>query len=79
MDEQTKALARKNRDAFHRSVEAYMNWGLTPEEIASNQAEDEAYFAQRRAEFAAEDQATREADADERIYQRQRARDRAFS
>jgi hypothetical protein len=79
MDEQTKALARKNRAAFHASVDAYMAWGRTPEELAEDRAEDEAYFAQRAAEDALEDRATREADADERIYQRQRARDRAFS
>lgn len=71
-------LAKKNRAAFLASIDAYMDWGFTAEERAEHRREDAEYLTQRRAEFAAEDRATRDAEADARIYERQRAHDRAF-
>lgn len=76
--ETTKELAARNRRAFLASVDSFLEWGRSPEQLAEDRAEDEAYLAQRAAELegpAAAGELLLKAD---RIEERMRAHDRAF-
>lgn len=78
--ETTKELVARLRRQHAQSTIDFLNWGLSPEEIAEQDKEDAEYFAARQAEFAAMD-ANRQGEeqlADERIYERMRRHDRAF-
>lgn len=74
----TAELIARNRRAFLASVDAFLQWGKSPEQLKADAQEDEAYFAQRRAELDSVAEQGDQQLKDERQYERMRAHDRAF-